>query len=327
MRKQQTVQPSGTAMGVRKRTDPRPLQLSKRANVFYLEHARVLQQDDRIVYLTQDGGEFEQLFNVPERNTAFLLLGKGTSITDAAMRRLAASNVVVGFCGSGGSPLYGICDLAFLAPQSEYRPTKYMQRWAQMWLDPALRLETARCFLRKRVQTAVKCWKNAIWLQKRGIALPDSVAQRFISDMEQADTAQELLLAEARWAKQLYATLSSGYGFPFTREEGARRKTSRADICNGLLDHGNYIAYGYAAVTLCGLGISFAMPVLHGKTRRGALVFDLADVIKDAYVMPLAFECAQDGDSQKDFRERLIELCQEEEVLDFLFDFMKEVCN
>ena len=69
------------------------------------------------------------------------------------------------------------------------------------------------------------------------------------------------------------------------------------------------------------------MPVLHGKTRRGALVFDLADVIKDAYVMPLAFECAQDGDSQKDFRERLIELCQEEEVLDFLFDFMKEVCN
>lgn len=88
-------------MGVRKRTEPRPLLLSKRANVFYLEHARVVQQDDRIVYLTQDGGAFEQMFNIPERNTAFLLLGKGTSITDAAMRRMAASNVVVGFCGTG----------------------------------------------------------------------------------------------------------------------------------------------------------------------------------------------------------------------------------
>lgn len=84
-------------MGIKRHSEPRPLQLSKRANVFYLEHARVVQQDDRIVYLTQDGGEFEQMFNIPERNTAFLLLGKGTSITDAAMRRMAASNVMVGF--------------------------------------------------------------------------------------------------------------------------------------------------------------------------------------------------------------------------------------
>ena len=78
-------------MALRNKTESRPLMLSKRANVFYLEHARVIQQDERVVYLTDDGGEFEQIFNIPERNTAFLLLGKGTSITDAAMRRLAAS--------------------------------------------------------------------------------------------------------------------------------------------------------------------------------------------------------------------------------------------
>ncbi len=314
-------------MGMRKRTEPRPLQLSRRANVFYLEHARVIQQDDRIVYLTQDGGEFEQLFNIPERNTAFLLLGKGTSVTDAAMRRLAASNVVVGFCGSGGSPLFGVCDMAFLAPQSEYRPTEYMQAWARMWFDEARRLEIARCFLERRVQAARESWLGNEYLQKRGICLPDSVTERFTLDVNRAANVQELLLAEARWAKKLYAILAEGHGFSFVREEGARRKASRADICNGLLDHGNYIAYGYAAVTLCGLGISFAMPVLHGKTRRGALVFDLADVIKDAYVMPLAFECAREGESQKDFRQRLIELCQEKEVLDLLFGFIKEICN
>ena len=105
-----------------------------------------------------------------------------------------------------------------------------------------------------------------------------------------------------------------------------RLPCSKADVCNGFLDHGNYIAYGYAAVALCGLGISFAMPILHGKTRRGALVFDLADVVKDGYVMPLAFECAKEGETQKDFRQRLIEHCQEEDVLDFLFDFMKNLC-
>lgn len=314
-------------MGVRKRTEPRPLLLSKRANVFYLEHARVVQQDDRIVYLTQDGGAFEQMFNIPERNTAFLLLGKGTSITDAAMRRMAASNVVVGFCGTGGSPLFGVCDVAFMTPQSEYRPTEYMQAWAEMWFDPARRMEKARCFLRRRAQVTAECWRENGHLQALGITLADTALERFRSELEQAGDVQELLLAEARWAKRLYADLAKGNGFPFAREEGARRSASAADLCNGFLDHGNYIAYGYAAVTLCGLGISFAMPLLHGKTRRGALVFDLADVIKDGYVMPLAFECAKAGDTQKDFRQSLIERCQEAEVLDFLFGFMKELCT
>jgi len=313
-------------VGIKRYSEPRPLQLSKRANVFYLEHARVVQQDDRIVYLTQDGGEFEQMFNIPERNTAFLLLGKGTSITDAAMRRMAASNVMVGFCGTGGSPLFSVCDIAFMTPQSEYRPTEYMQAWAEMWFDPARRMEKARCFLRRRAQMTAECWQENSYLQKLGIVLSDAVLERFHSDLEQAKDVQELLLAEARWAKRLYADLARGHGFSFVREEGARRSTSKADVCNGFLDHGNYIAYGYAAVALCGLGISFAMPILHGKTRRGALVFDLADVVKDGYVMPLAFECAKEGETQKDFRQRLIEHCQEEDVLDFLFDFMKNLC-
>lgn len=42
--------------------------------------------------------------------------------------------------------------------------------------------------------------------------------------------------------------------------------------------------------------------------------------------MPLAFECAKEGETQKGFRQRLIEYCQEEDVLDFLFDFMKNLC-
>lgn len=313
-------------MGLRRTSNPRPLMLSKRANVFYLEHARVIQQDDRIVYLTDDGGEFEQMFNIPERNTAFLLLGKGTSITDAAMRRMAASNVMVGFCGSGGSPLFGTCDMAFMTPQSEYRPTEYMQSWAESWFDATRRFELARTFLQRRATVAEKFWTKNDYLQQLNIIIPTEQLNNFYKDLENTENIQGLLLAEARWAKKLYALLAKGHGFPFTRQEGARCTATMMDVCNGFLDHGNYIAYGYAAVVLCGLGISFAMPILHGKTRRGALVFDLADVIKDAYVMPLAFECAKERDSPKNFRQRLIELCQKAEVLDFLFDFVKSLC-
>jgi CRISP-associated protein Cas1 len=37
------------------RVKPRQILLSKRANIFYLEHARVLQKDERIVWLTETG--------------------------------------------------------------------------------------------------------------------------------------------------------------------------------------------------------------------------------------------------------------------------------
>jgi CRISPR-associated protein Cas1 len=99
------------------------------------------------------------------------------------------------------------------------------------------------------------------------------------------------------------------------------------DRVNGFLDHGNYIAYGYAAVVLHTLGIPFAFPVLHGKTRRGALVFDVADIIKDALVMPLAFQFGMDS-RKKDsaFRAELIGKAQEMGIMDILFDTAKSLC-
>ena len=89
----------------RAQVKPRAILLSKRAHVAYVEYARVLVKDDRVVYLTETGESVDQFFNIPYRNTALLLLGKGTSITDAAARKLAESQVIIGFCGSGGSPL------------------------------------------------------------------------------------------------------------------------------------------------------------------------------------------------------------------------------
>lgn len=314
-------------MKEKSRRNPRPVMLSKRANVFYLEHVRVLQMDDRLVFATQDEGELERFFNLPERNTAFILLGKGSSITDAAARRLAGANVMVGFCGSGGSPLFSALDMAFLAPQSEYRPTEYMQQWMRLWLDDAARLRLGRLLLYERARYAERQWQREAGLQAAGVAFPLTLRDTLLAAVDKAASIQELLLAEARWAKGLYALLSKAFGFSFCREEGKNSRATQADVCNGFLDHGNYIAYGYASVALCGLGISFSLPLLHGKTRRGALVFDLADVIKDALVMPTVFVSVAAKKSQKEFREALIERCQQAEVLDYLFGFLQKLCE
>lgn len=64
------------------------------------------------------------------------------------MRELAKSGVLVSFCGGGGTPLFSAnevdVEVAWLTPQSEYRPTEYLQRWVGFWFDSEKRLEAAR---------------------------------------------------------------------------------------------------------------------------------------------------------------------------------------
>ena len=64
---------------------------------------------------------------------------------------------------------------------------------------------------------------------------------------------------------------------------------------------------------------------MHGKTRRGALVFDVADLVKDALVLPWAFICAQEGASEQDFRQQALQNFTRHNALDFMFDTVKRM--
>src|SRR5690606_18456567 len=99
----------------------------------------------------------------------------------------------------------------------------------------------------------------------------------------QAPSTTDLLTLEARLTKQLFklAARTVSYG-DFTRA----KRGSGTDPANRFLDHGNYLAYGLAATATWVLGIPHGLAVLHGKTRRGGLVFDVADLVKDAVILP-----------------------------------------
>ena len=60
---------------------------SKRANIYFLEHCRVLVNGGRVEYVT-DAGKESLYWNIPIANTTSVLLGPGTSITQAAVREL-----------------------------------------------------------------------------------------------------------------------------------------------------------------------------------------------------------------------------------------------
>ena len=63
---------------------------------------------------------------------------------------------------------------------------------------------------------------------------------------------------------------------------------------------------------------------MHGKTRRGALVFDVADLIKDAIVLPWAFISAKEKATEQEFRQQILQKFTEHKALDFMFEQVKQ---
>jgi CRISPR-associated protein Cas1 len=312
-------------------TDLKSILHSKRANIFYLEHCRVLVNGGRVEFVT-DEGKRSLYWNIPIANTTSVLLGTGTSITQAAMRELAKAGVLVGFCGGGGTPLFSAneidIEVAWFSPQSEYRPTEYLQHWVRFWFDDALRLAAAKAFQLARLQRIREHWLDSRPLRDAGFEINRDVLVAALDaskiSVEAAEDVTHLLTEEARLTKQLYKLAANAvrYG-DFVRS----KRGSGSDSANHFLDHGNYLAYGLGATATWVLGLPHGLAVLHGKTRRGGLVFDVADLVKDAVILPLAFVCAMRGDEEQEFRQACIESLTRTEALDFMIDTLKEIAE
>lgn len=314
-----------------KSSDLKTILHSKRANLYYLEHCRVLVNGGRVEYVT-DRGKESLYWNIPIANTTSILLGTGTSVTQAAMRELAKAGVLVGFCGGGGTPLFSAnemdIEVAWFSPQSEYRPTEYLQQWVSFWFDETKRVQAAKAIQQARIRWIEQHWLNNRLLReadfkvnaKRLSVLLNAASKNF----EAMPSVSALLTEEMRMSKALYALASQtmGYG-PFTR---AKRGTG-TDAANRFLDHGNYLAYGLGATATWVLGLPHGLAVLHGKTRRGGLVFDVADLVKDALILPQAFISAQRGDEEQAFRQSCLELLTRTEALDFMIEQIQQIAQ
>lgn len=260
------------------------------------------------------------------------MLGMGTSVTQAAMREFAHAGVMVGFCGTDGTPLYSAnevdVDVSWLSPQSEYRPTEYLQQWVSFWFVEDKRLAAAKRFQLIRLTHIDKHWTSAK-MQREHAFQPDANALKTLlnrtrEEVDAAENHTQLMLVEAKLTKALYKMVSQtvGYG-DFTRA----KRGGGIDMANRFLDQGNYLAYGLAAVAAWVTGIPHGLAVMHGKTRRGGLVFDLADLIKDALVMPQAFIAAMAGEDAQEFRQRCINIFQQADALDVMITSLQDTAQ
>ncbi|ETS30092.1 MULTISPECIES: type I-F CRISPR-associated endonuclease Cas1f [Photorhabdus] len=300
---------------------------SKRSNIYYLQYCRVLVNGGRVEYVTDEGKQ-SLYWNIPIANTTVIMLGTGTSITQAAMREFARAGVLVGFCGGGGTPLFAAndveVDVSWLTPQSEYRPTEYLQDWVSFWFDDAKRLAAAIAFQKVRIAQIREHWLSSRMLRDSSFMLNRerllSLLTRYEQNLENCRNNQDLMVQEAVMTKALYklAAEAVSYG-DFIRA----KRGGGVDLANRFLDHGNYLAYGLAAVATWVIGLPHGLAVLHGKTRRGGLVFDVADLIKDALVLPQAFIAAMAGEDEQEFRQRCISGFQKSDALDTMIDALQ----
>lgn len=301
---------------------------SKRANIYYLEKCRVQVNGGRVEYVTSEGRE-SYYWNIPIANTTAIMLGMGTSVSQAAMREFARAGVMVGFCGTDGTPLYAAnevdIDVSWLSPQSEYRPTEYLQRWVSFWFTESKRLQAAKCFQNIRLAQIKKHWSGNRMQREKMFSIDNErlliLTERARIGMDEATDHTALMLQEAQLTKALYKLVSQAVGYSDFKRA---KRGGGIDLANRFLDQGNYLAYGLAAVAAWVTGIPHGLAVMHGKTRRGGLVFDIADLIKDALVMSQAFISAMQGDDDKAFRQACINHFQQADALDLMITALQE---
>lgn len=318
-------------MEIIKPADLKTILHSKRSNIYYLQYCRVLVNGGRVEYVTDEGKQ-SLYWNIPIANTTVVMLGTGTSVTQAAMREFARAGVLVGFCGGGGTPLYAAneveVDVSWLNSQSEYRPTEYLQHWVSFWFDEQQRLAAAIAFQHVRIAQIRQHWlSERMRRENHFVVNPEKLKaalDRFEKNLTHCRNTTDLLSQEAVMTKFLYklAAESVHYG-DFVRA----KRGGGTDHANRFLDHGNYLAYGLAAVACWVLGLPHGLAVLHGKTRRGGLVFDVADLIKDALILPQAFIAAMAGEEEQEFRQRCLASLQNADALDTMIESLEQTAR
>lgn len=281
------------------------LLMTSRASIIYLERSRVHVDGDRVVYAVAEGSK-TRFWSIPYANTSVILLGHGCSITSAAARKLADEKVMLAFTGTGGTPL-------LMGSINEYAPPRPLQLWMTIWLNEEKRLEVAKEFSRVRIQMIEEMWPKIEFPCD-----PCAECHSFREGIAKSGTIEALRGYEGSFTKALYAAASRSVGLPWSGR--ITRSQDEQDLANHFLDQGNYLAYGLAGAALWTLGIPPGLPVSHGATRAGGLVFDVADMIKDATVLPVAFLSAQRGSRTQDYRDILVDIFDEHRILKRIFN-------
>jgi CRISPR-associated protein Cas1 len=224
----------------------------------YLERAILKNKGGHVIAYTE-----KEIRSIPVANLAAIVLGPGCSVTTEAIRRSAARGCTLIFTGGDG--------LSVFAHSAGFRDARRRVEQGAMHRSKVRRMRQARFLLAERNRMITESGD-----------LPRIDATR----IAEAKSVNELMLLEARWTRQICFILARKYNVP--REFDLRSTTSPLMLVNSFL-------YAMATSVIASLGLDPGLGFLHGVSRGGGLVFDIADVFKPLLGFELTFACIANG--------------------------------
>lgn len=208
------------------------VRLTDRVSFVYLEYAQIVQGRTGVLALqADDSGDVRGEVQIPVGSIATVMLGPGTSITQAASSSLAAAGASVMFTGGGGVFSYATA-----------RPLTASARWAEaqarLWASQSHRVAAARILYQTRFQS---------------MQIPAGARIATLRGLE-----GQMMRAE-------YKSLAQKHQVKFHRE------TAATDPVNAGLNIGNSILYGVAASVSSALSLNPALGIIHQGDARALL--------------------------------------------------------
>ena len=199
---------------------------------------------------------------VPAAGLAVLILGPGTSITHAAVKSLADNNCQIIWCGEHGVRFYA-------QGMGGSRHSRNVIRQAQLVSNDITRL-----------QVVVRMY-----------------CLRFDEPIDPTLTLQQLRGKEGIRVRQSYADASKKFGITWQGRSYKRNEWAAADPVNRALSAANACLYGLVHAAILSAGYSPALGFIH-TGKQLSFVYDVADLYKARYTIPMAFAVAASGSAE-----------------------------
>ncbi|PRW64775.1 type I-E CRISPR-associated endonuclease Cas1e [Actinopolyspora mortivallis] len=235
----------------------------------YLEHVRVVQDDTGVCAHIEHPDTGPTRIALPVAALSCVLLGPGTSATQAAMATCARHNTSVLWTGSGGVRMYSGSHSANLT-------TEWLECQVRAWAD-----ENARLAVAARMY-----------------------AHRFGTTVPEGTSLHRLRGLEGQRMKTLYHSLAEQHKLRGFRRDYDPHNWSDQNPINQALSAANTALYGTVHSAILALGCSPALGFIHSG-KQHSFVYDIADLYKATHTIPLAFALNNSTNPEREARVRL----------------------
>ncbi len=218
----------------------------------YFEKGHIEQDMQTVAYFYKD-----KKVPIPAETLSLLMLGPGTTITHAAVKRLADARCLVCWVGDEGVRMYS-------AGTTGTYSARNLLRQVELYSNPDERLRVVR-----------KLYQ-----------------MRFHEEVDERYSIEQLRGKEGARVRAAYQAAAAEYDIEWSGRRYDQSNWAISDPVNKALSAANACLYGLCHAAILAVGCSPGIGFIH-TGKQLSFVYDLADLYKTEFTIPIAFRIAQ----------------------------------